>query len=67
MVAPDKLKQWQAKNSVTNQDLARRVGVSCPYVSQWRSGARRPGRDKAVALEAATGGRVRVADWREDP
>lgn len=64
MDASEKLKSWMSREGWGNQRLARELGVSCPYVSQWRSNARQPGRDKAIKLEVVTKGAVRVSDWK---
>ena len=54
-----------AQKGWTHQDLAVKMSVARPTATQWCSGARRPGTDKAARLQRLTGGRVRSSDWEK--
>lgn len=54
-------KHLVAKGSAA--ELARKLGVARSLVSQWKSGARIPGRKNARRLEEISGGAVPSESW----
>lgn len=48
------LDQWMSKNGVKDAELARKVGVSRPFITRIRAGARQPSLPVALRLAAAT-------------
>lgn len=52
------LRSLRKAHGFAQEELARRVGVQRPVVSQWESGARRPGYDKMLALSELLGAEV---------
>jgi len=48
-------------------DFARQIGVSAAQLSQYLSGYRRPSYELMIAIEAATGGEVKVQSWAHMP
>jgi transcriptional regulator with XRE-family HTH domain len=51
----DRLTRYLARNELTLEAFAGRVGTSKALVHYWRSGAKRPGTEYAVAIERETG------------
>lgn len=49
----------------TQSEFCRRFGFAPPMVCEWVNGTRRPGRDNALALEAATGGQIPASYWKK--
>jgi predicted transcriptional regulator len=60
------LKEWMEKFEVSQSDLAERVGVTVPMVSQVLAGDKRFGWDNANRIVKETSGRVTLDDlgWR---
>lgn len=57
------LRDWLTRSNHNQRDLARKLGVSEPYLSQILSGNRRPKLELLIAIEAASG--VPVGSWAE--
>lgn len=57
------LRGYLAKHSMTQVTLAAQVGVPGALVSQWLSGARRPGVTLIFEIERATAGAVPARSW----
>ncbi|MFN6976790.1 MAG: helix-turn-helix domain-containing protein [Gemmobacter sp.] len=51
----------------TQGALAARLGVSDGYLSDLKSGKKRPSLDLAFRIEALTGGAVPASAWRQPP
>lgn len=54
---------WMAEEELQVKAFAERIGCSAIHLSQIRTGTYKPGRALSVAIETATRGRVRAADW----
>jgi len=52
------LRELRKSAGLTQEALALRLGVERPVVSQWESGARRPGYDKMLRLAGILGPEV---------
>lgn len=52
------LRELRKNAGLTQEALALRLGVERPVVSQWESGARRPGYDKMLRLAKELGQQV---------
>lgn len=65
-----KLKPYMNKKRLSNQQFANIIEektgfkVDRTYVSRLRNGLRSPSLALGLAIEDATGGKVRVGDWR---
>jgi DNA-binding transcriptional regulator YdaS (Cro superfamily) len=60
------LHDYLAAESVSQAELARRVGVTQGMVWQWLRGVRRVSAEKVLALEVATDGMVSRHEIRPD-
>jgi DNA-binding XRE family transcriptional regulator len=58
-----KLREHLATTGTRQSDLAEKVGVSRPYMSQLVGGTKMPGLELAIKIEAATDGAVTVRSW----
>ena len=57
-----KLDNYLSEYKITNNDLAKRVGVHFSTISYIRSGKRRPSPDLALKIEQETDGKVTIRD-----
>lgn len=57
------LLEWRLLAKLTQQQVARLLRRSRPYVTQLEMGDREPGWDTVLALEDASSGAVRADDW----
>ena len=57
----ERLRDWIKRSKVNQQDAAKILGVHHVELSQWLTGARRPGLKKAVQIERVTG--ISVYSW----
>lgn len=60
------LKTYLERHDVTQAELARRIGVTPSFVSQWITGHRPIPAEKAIPIEEATGGAVKRYESRPD-
>ena len=63
---PMNLRQYLKTEKLTQTELASRCDVSQGMVWQWLNGYRRVGAERALQVEAATGGKVTRHDLRPD-
>lgn len=61
--AGERLLGWRRAAGLTQAAAGQRVGVSQPVWHEWERGTRRPGRERAAAIEALTAGLISAADW----
>lgn len=59
------LQKYLHDSGETGRAFARRVGIHYSRISRYLSGKAAPGRETAVAIEAATRGAVSVVSWRK--
>lgn len=57
------LRTFLAQTRTKQAELAKRVGVSCGYMSELVKGDKTPGLELAVRIEDATGGAVPARSW----
>jgi len=57
------LKRHIEDNGISREDLARRLGISRPYLSLLELGKRVPSLDLAIRIDRETGGAVPVGSW----
>lgn len=60
-----RLREWLLRSHKQQKELAGKIGISYPYLSQILSGARRPKLETLMAIEAETG--VPVESWADIP
>jgi len=61
-----RLLSWRKAAGLTQKAAGDRVGVSQPVWHEWERGTRRPGRERAKALEGLTGGLLSADEWFTD-
>jgi transcriptional regulator with XRE-family HTH domain len=61
------LVRWRKSAGLTQKEAGGRVGASQGSWNDWESGTRRPSLTKAVAIEVASAGAVRVESFGHDP
>lgn len=66
MLTRERLKSHLKRTATKQVDFARLVGVTRVALSFILSGRRSPGRDLALDIELATGGRIKARDWSKD-
>lgn len=63
----ERFRAWVDETGLTRSEVAKRLGCHPSYPGLIIRGARRPGRDVALAIERATrrssGGVIRVEEW----
>ena len=59
----NKLKHYLEDNKIARRDFAALIGVDQSVLSRFCNDLARPGLEKAVAIERATGGEVPAAFW----
>lgn len=59
------LRTFLTRTRTKQADLAKRLGVSCGYMSELVKGDKTPGLELAVKIEDATGGQVSARSWIE--
>jgi transcriptional regulator with XRE-family HTH domain len=52
----DKIKERRINNGLSQKELAEKMGVSQPLVSQWEVGRQKPSRDQIARLQSILGG-----------
>lgn len=57
------LRTFLVQTRTKQAELAKRVGVSCGYMSELVKGDKTPGLELAVRIEDATGGAVPARSW----
>lgn len=57
------LADFLTQTNTSQAKLADQIGVSRAYMSQLVGGIKTPSLSVAVAIERATGGRIKAADW----
>lgn len=57
------LRTFLTQTKTKQAELAKRVGVSCGYMSELVKGDKTPGLELAVKIEDATGGAVKARSW----
>lgn len=60
------LADFLMQTNMSQAKLADQIGVSRAYMSQLVGGTKTPSLSVAVAIERATGGRIKAADWTAD-
>ncbi len=66
--AHDVLRRWITKNSRSQTDLAKELGVTRAAVSKWCLGSMNPSQQRAQLLEHITDGAVPATIWpRQEP
>ena len=63
MTAPEKLSAYIKSAKMRQVDFADMAKLTPPMLSMVLSGRRRPGRDAALNIEMATGGKVPARLW----
>ena len=63
MVSIMNLKEYIEENRMSQEDFARAVGLSQPYISQLVSRDRIPSLKVAIKIETFTHGKVLTTDW----
>lgn len=61
--AADCLRQWRESAGINQAELARRLRVSAPSVSDWEAGKKTPRIEHALAIAAESGGAVPIETW----
>lgn len=61
------LSEYLEIEDLSNEQFARRVGVTRPAVSFWRRGIRLPRLELMRRIEDITEGAVKPADWVSEP
>jgi DNA-binding transcriptional regulator YdaS (Cro superfamily) len=61
------LARYLKKQSLTDGEFARLIGVDASTVYRWRKGDRRPERDLVFVIERATRGAVSASGWKNKP
>lgn len=59
----ERLLSWRKAAGLTQLAAGKKVGVSQPVWHEWERGTRRPGRERAAALEALTSGLIKASEW----
>lgn len=57
--------EYMRKNSLSDGEVAERLGVSRPTVTRWRNGAMLPDWPMARRIQEWSGGNVSPNDWAE--
>lgn len=57
------LRTFLSQTRTKQAELAKRLGVSCGYMSELVKGDKTPGLELAVKIEDATGGAVPARSW----
>lgn len=65
--ARKRLMEHLISHGLTRSDLARRTGTTPGAISRILSGQRTPSLATGAAIERATDGAIRVADWVDPP
>ena len=60
------IKRYMTRHSLTQKDFAKIVRVQQSMVSQWLSGTRPMGAERAVEIEKRTNGEIKRHDLRPD-
>lgn len=60
------IRQYMEKHNLTQKDFAKIAGVQQSMVSQWFSGARPIGAERAVEIEKRTKGAIKRHELRPD-
>lgn len=60
------LKTFLEKSGVSQAELARRIGVTPSFISQWMTGHRPIPAEQVLPIEQATGGEVQRHELRPD-
>ncbi|EHM01203.1 DNA-binding helix-turn-helix protein [Acetobacteraceae bacterium AT-5844] len=61
------LREWMAREGLSNQDMGQRLGRAANSVSRWRNGTRLPRPSDLVAIARVTGGEVTANDFFHAP
>ena len=61
-----KLKKYLEENGIVHGFFAKKIGVSAPQLSVWKSGQSRPKLEHMLKIEEITKGKVSVRDWIEE-
>ncbi len=56
------LEAYRLKHNLSQEDLAKLIGVTRAYIAHIENGIRRPSPDIALAIERATGGEIKK-EW----
>lgn len=66
LIGRGKLALWIYKNFPSQSAAAARIGIAPNFLSEIRTGRRRPSDDVKSMIEAASNGEVAFGDWRID-
>ena len=58
-----KFADWVATNGISNDELARKLGVTRAYVWYLSTGNRTPSLPMAMLIRDVSGGKVKPEDW----
>lgn len=61
------LRLWRERIGIRQAELARRLGVSAPSVSDWESDKKSPRIQHAIAIDTLSGGEVPMSVWTLKP